>query len=145
MNEKKTQSQSQTNQTNTIIHSGFRAYVIEDWLLESSRVVKILLEETGREEDVVNVAVYKVAHNANQNQLQILSSVFFKPPVEGVHTKETQLGVAFVVDPTHSFQNVSFVQIPDGDCDRYLSILEYQLNLKRLTASADRLSFDPKP
>jgi hypothetical protein len=60
---------------------GHRVYVVEDWLLESERVVRVLLEATGNNEDQVLVSVFKINQNATLSQLENLNGTFFKSPV----------------------------------------------------------------
>lgn len=129
---------------NVIIHlesailSGFRLYIIEEWLLEDPAQRFSVLQFTGDELDVVHVAVLRADP---PSEAEFLTSLI-KPRTSAVSPMMSSLGTAFIIsDPPPS--NLTLLLVPDGDLDAHMRVIYRQLVLRLLGCGQQALSLLP--
>ena len=85
--------------------SGYKLYAVEEWIFDPGQMLWTLAEFTGKEEDKVKfwrekiniqilVNVLRPNLNMSSSQIKYIHSVFIKPNIEGVVSKEvTPMGI----------------------------------------------------
>jgi hypothetical protein len=127
--------------------SGFKLYIVPDWLSQKVKPFESVVVQTGNDDDTLFVAVFQATPPVNGLLQVYLGVMHFNPPYPFMREVETEWGSLVVCD----LQKLSpepeqpLVAISGGDFDQSISKVRVLLNLIRLGCRKSGTVADTEP